>query len=197
VPALYLNASVSPLSSMTTLSSRWLARILAPLMIIGALIAASIGFAGTASAADNQNICQLSNTSGFSDPTCGPSYFSSSGGGGGSIRICAVTAAAHSQWGGFLGTLYEDSRANVCRSGADAANPFLQTVTTFYSSALSGFHGCAQTRAYDAYGHLLLDSGQKRVGVDGGSSYTLTSTAHLSPSMANSITSLSVTQWQC
>ncbi|MBO0885434.1 MAG: hypothetical protein J2P17_34885, partial [Mycobacterium sp.] len=100
---------------MMTPWSRRLTRILAPLTLIGALTGTSIALAGSASAADN--ICQLYNTSGFTDPTCGPFYFSGSNGGGGTLSVGDVTATAHSEWGAPLwsGTFYEDSRANVFR----------------------------------------------------------------------------------
>ena len=187
---------------MTTLSSRWLARILAPLTIIGGVTGTSIALAGAASAANTSNpvICPATNPdTGFTDPTCGPFYFSGSSGAGGNLRYGDVTGAAHSQWGAPLwsGTFYEDSRENVFRSGVDAAAPYVQTSTTVYSSSIFGFHGCAEAFAYDGSHNVVYDSGVQRIGVDGGNSYKWTYGAYLSAATANSIVSIGIAQWQC
>ena len=185
---------------MTTPPSPRLPRILTSIAILGALAGASIATAGAASAADNPVICPATNPdTGFSDPTCGPFVFSSSGGDAGWPRTGDVTATAYSQWNAPLwtGTYSISARANLYRTGVDAAAPYVQTVVTFASSSVFGFHGCAETIAKDKANSTRYDSGIQRVGVDGGSSYTLTYGTYLSIATAAGIATLTVTTWMC
>jgi hypothetical protein len=187
---------------MNTHLNRALARVVAPLAVVGALATASIALAGSATAADKVNpFCTGTDPdTGFSDPTCGPFHYGSTGGSAGAPPTGDVTTTVRSQWDAPLwtGTYSMVSRADVFRSGTASSAPYVTTTTTFASSSIFGFHGCVEVFADDSSHRVVYDSGTRRVGVDGGETYTLTfGSRFATPAQASSVVSLLVVQRQC
>lgn len=163
---------------------------------------AAAGVSQTAFAASKPSpdpFCPVTDPStGFSDPTCVPPYYGGGGGGGGSTSSADVVAFDFSSYDAPLGTgsYVIKTTGGLYRSGTHAASPTISLTTSFSSTSLFGFHGCVDAVAKSG-GATVWDSGTRRVGVDGGGSYTLSYGTGLSVAAAASVKSFAVTQWQC